>query len=139
MIQKYYNYKNLDLGILLLRVTLGLVFVMHGYSKLMNVTGTMNFFSSLGIPESMVYVVIIAELLGGILMLAGFFVQFVGVAFAIIMLVAMSSTGVKKGPFGGQELEMVILLVSLAVTVIGAGKYSLESMFRNKSAETLNS
>jgi len=94
----------------------------------------MAFFSSLNIPEFMVYIVMIIELLGGILMLAGFFVQYVSVAFAVIMVVAMGSTGLGKGPFGGQELEMVLLLVSLAVAFMGAGRYSLETFFREKPA-----
>jgi len=134
MIQKYLHYKNSDLGILLLRVALGLVFIVHGYMKLTNITGTMAFFSSLNIPEFMVYIVVIVELLGGILMLAGFFTQYVGATFAVVMVVAMSSTGLGKGPFGGQELEMVLLLVSLAVAFMGAGRYSLEALFKEKPA-----
>jgi putative oxidoreductase len=139
MIQKYLNYKNKDLGILMLRIALGLVFVVHGYMKLTNITGTMAFFSTLNIPEFMVYVVIIIELLGGILMLAGFFTQYIGATFAIIMVVAMGSTGLRKGPFGGQELEMVLLFVSLAVAFIGGGRYSLETLFKEKTTPLVTS
>jgi len=138
MLQKYCNYKNADFGILILRIAIGLVFIVHGYMKLTNMSGTMAFFGMLGIPAFMAYIVMIVELLGGILILSGFFVQFVGIALAIIMAVAIGTTSGGKGPFGGHELEMVLLFCNLAVAVLGAGKYSLQHMFKSGPAEITN-
>ena len=58
---------------LLLRLSLGTMFLAHGLLKVMVFTpaGTAGFFNSLGLPSWLAYATIVAEILGGLLLIAG--------------------------------------------------------------------
>jgi len=66
MLQKIQSYVNVDLGLLLIRIALAIVFIAHGWQKLQNSSGVVGFFGSLGFAPIFAYLVIIIELLGGI-------------------------------------------------------------------------
>jgi len=117
---------NSDLALLLLRVVLAIVFIYHGFAIYQNIAGTTSFFASLGLPVYFVYAVVLVEVIGGVLMFLGYIVNFVGSALAIVMLGEMYFVSFQKGFFGGFEYDLVLLLVSLAVALLGAGKYSLD-------------
>lgn len=132
MIQKFQNWNNVDLGLFLVRVALSIVFIANGWQKLQNTTMIIGFFGSLGFPPFMAYIVIIVELLGGILMLLGFFVRPIGILFAIVMGTAIATVHGKNGLLGpgGYQFVLTLLLVSLGVACAGAGKYSAGKFFR---------
>ncbi len=115
--------ENPDLGILLLRIGLGVVFLVHGYMKLSNMEGTISFFGMLGFPAILAWVVAIVETAGGVAMLLGLYTRYVGWAFAIIMAVAIAQVKWSKGFAGGYEYEAMLLLASLAAAYIAPGKY----------------
>lgn len=73
---------NPGLGALILRVTLGLLFLAHAWLKLVVFTpaGTAQFFQSIGLPGALAYLTIAAEILGGIALLIGFQVRLVALA-----------------------------------------------------------
>ena len=62
-----------DYAALILRVSTGALFVIHGGLKLFVFTpaGTAGFFASIGLPGPLAYLTIAAEILGGVLLLAG--------------------------------------------------------------------
>lgn len=127
MLQKFNSWNNVDLGLFLVRLALGIVFIAHGWQKLQNTTGVIGFFGSLGFSPMMAYIVIIVELLGGLFILLGFFVRPVGILLAVVMATAISSVHLKNGLLaqGGYEFPLTLLLISLAVSAAGAGRYSL--------------
>ncbi len=76
---------------LLLRVTLGGVFLAHAALKLFLFTpaGTAKFFASLGVPAELAYVTMAAEILGGVALIAGFRTRIVALALTPILLGAI--------------------------------------------------
>lgn len=120
-----------DLGLLVLRLVTGLVFVMHGYQKFfMNtVAGTAQFFGSIGVPLPGLAAPLVAgvELIGGLLLILGLFPRVVGALLAVNMLVAILLVHVKGGFFNpnGVEFPLLLLAASAALALTGAGRYSL--------------
>ncbi len=71
------NGINPELGLAILRVVLGVIFVAHGWPKVGHVEGTAAFLGGVGIPLPVIaaWVVTALELGGGLLLLAGFLVR----------------------------------------------------------------
>ncbi len=114
-----------NLGMFLLRVVLGVVFILHGFDKLQNLEGVVGFFSSLGLAPFFAYFVAYTEFLGGIALLLGVFSRYAAYALSIVMVVAIFLVKIKMGFLGGYELDLVLLVSLLAVAWSGSGKYSL--------------
>jgi len=120
--------KNPSLGLFLIRLALGIVFIAHGWSKFGNMDQTIGFFGSLGLPSVVAYLVAIVELLGGIAMIVGFYTTTFGFLLSIVMVGAIFLVKIGKmdaGLIGGYELELTLLAASLAVALVGAGKFSV--------------
>lgn len=73
---KRYQY---DLAALSLRITIGIMFLIHGLTKLLVFTpeGTANFFESLGLPRFLAYLIIAFEIGGGICLVLGLLVRII--------------------------------------------------------------
>lgn len=132
---------SVDRGLLLVRVALGIVFIAHGWQKLAvyGVSGVATGFEQMGLPVPMLNAVIITavEFGGGLLLIAGAGTRVVAALLAFSMLVA---TVVAHGSGGfflptGYEFALTLMLVSLALTQTGAGRYSVDARF---SAQRLN-
>jgi putative oxidoreductase len=125
-----------DVGLLLLRLILGAVFIYHGWAKVSNVEGTLGFFTQIGLGSTaLVYLAAYGELLGGILMLLGLWTRFVAPVLVIIMAVAIQTVHISKGfniMSGGYEYALTLLVISAAVGMLGAGKYSVDSQMHKK-------
>lgn len=129
--------KNKDLALLLLRIGVGVIFIVSGWGKLTGIEGTQQFFGSIGIPLTgvMAWVVALVEFVGGIMILVGYKVQVPGILLAIIMLVAIIT--VKLGGdnvFRSMRLELMLMLTSLAISMMSTGSYSVDSKLNNPSS-----
>ena len=90
-------------------------------------------FATFGIPAVFAYFVAYAELICGIAMVLGIFVRYAGILLAVIMLVAIIRVHGPNGfslQAGGYEYVLVLLLCSLAMVTLGAGKYSVAQMLK---------
>lgn len=114
-----------SLGLLLLRLGVGIVFIMEGWMKLGNMSGTVAFFAKLGFGSFLAYFVAWAELVGGILVVLGMLTGISGIVFAIILVVAVYST---HRPLDKATLEIALFFSSLALAFTGAGKYSVHKL-----------
>jgi len=78
------------MNLLVGRILLALVFLIAGTRKLMAVAGTAGYFAKLGfpMPEVMVWVAIVVEIGGAILLIAGWKVRWAAWLLAIFTLVA---------------------------------------------------
>lgn len=127
--------QNPDLGILLIRIVIGLAFIHAGWLKINNLDMVVGFFGSMGIPAFLAYLVSFCEFVGGILIIVGVFTQYVAVILGIIMIVATFMVHVPKGyglANGGYEYTLALLLSCVAVLVLGSGKYAVSKMFKKK-------
>jgi putative oxidoreductase len=119
-------------GLLVLRVVVGVTFLLHGLDKLGDLAGTEQLFDSLGIPAPalMAPFVAVTEAVGGALLIAGLATPLVGAALAIDMLVALLTTHLGQGFFvrdGGIELTLLLGGASLGIGLVGAGRFSLDA------------
>ncbi len=123
-----------DFGPVFLRFSLGIIFLVHGVGKLLNVgpaaggiAGTAGFFASIGIPAALFFtwVVALVETFGGLFLLIGFWIRLSALLLAIDMLVAFLFVHVSNGfnaAKGGFEFVFILFFGLLALLVRGAGK-----------------
>jgi|SaaInlStandDraft_3_1057020.scaffolds.fasta_scaffold70530_2 putative oxidoreductase len=117
-----------------LRVVLGYLFAMHGYTKVVGgVENVAGFFTNIGIPLApvMAYIVAYGELLGGVALILGLGVRHVGAFLAIVMTVALFKVKLAQG-FSEYAYDIMLLGASLSVMLSGAGPLSLSEKFCGK-------
>lgn len=123
---------NLDVALLVLRLALAAVLLYHGIPKLFNFGGTVTAFESMNIPAPTLSVVfaILAEVVGGILILLGVAVDLAGILVVIDMLGAIFTVHWAAGfdfTKGGWEHPFTVLAMALALAFAGPGRYSAAS------------
>ncbi|WP_420954623.1 DoxX family protein [Bacillus haynesii] len=120
-----------ELGAFILRLVTGLTFLLHGLSKFQGgIENTVGFFSSVGIPGFLAYIVAIIELAGGALMILGLGTRVIGLLFAIVMLGAIFTVKLSAGFMGtdggaGYELDVTLLAMSVYLGLSGSRMLSL--------------
>jgi putative oxidoreductase len=125
-----------DRGLLLLRVALGLVFVMHGWQKLtvFGIGGVAGMFGQMGMPLPTVNAaaIIAVELLGGLALIVGGGTRIAAGLAAFSMGVATVLVHLANGFFmpTGYEFTLTLLLASAALVMTGAGRYSIDALLR---------
>lgn len=125
-----------DSGLFFARLAVAVPFIVHGWMKLTNMAGTVAFFGTLGLAAPFAWLVALLEFVGGIALLLGIGVRYVATALAGIMFFAIILVRGKTGAFAGHELELVLLLSSLALSFAGAGSCSVDAkMCKEKDAK----
>lgn len=129
----------MDLGILLLRVTVGLVLAAHGSQKVFGWFGgygpdaTGQFMEALGFRPGRRHALAAGyvEFVGGVLLAIGFLTPLAAALIASVMVVAAATVHWKNGFFitsGGYEFNLVIGVAALTVAFTGPGSLSLDSL-----------
>jgi len=120
---------NRSLGLLLVRVFTGAVFVSHGWQKIENLQGVTGMMAHLGVVAPVVIGPFIAyiEVIGGLMLILGIATRVAGVVLGIEMLAAVFLTGVGRG-FGAHEFELLLMATSFGIVLIGSGRFSLYRM-----------
>lgn len=121
-------FKNHHIGLLLIRVATGLVFFMHGWSKVNNLAGVEGMMMHFGLGAGVGVFIAWLEVIGGLALILGIATRFFGAVFAIEMLVAIFLTGGPGTGYKPHELELVLMLNSLGIALSGSGRYSLFAM-----------
>ncbi len=123
---------NADLAATLLRVTSGVWFVIHALIKafVFTLPGTVGFFESIGLPGFLAYVVIVAELAGGIALIVGFQTRIVALALSLILLGSIYTPHFASGFLfsnanGGWEFPAFWALTLWALALLGDGAYAV--------------
>jgi len=127
----------MDLGLLILRVVVGLTLAAHGGQKLFGwfgghgLAGTGAFLEQLGFRPGKVQAFLsgMAETGGGLLLAAGLFTPLAAAAVVAVMFVAIVSVGLPKGFFvqnGGFEYPMVLAAAAVALAFVGPGELSID-------------
>ena len=121
-----------DLGKLLLRITLGVLILLHGIAKLNGgLSGIAGMVEAQGLPGFLGYAVLIGEVVAPLMLIAGFHARIGGLLVAINMLVAivlahMGQLASLNGQGGwALELQGMFLGTALVIALIGPGRFSV--------------
>jgi putative oxidoreductase len=127
----------MNLGLLILRLVVGLLFVGHGAQKLFGIwgghglAGTAGFFEGIGLKPGRVHATAagLMEFVGGALLALGLFTPFAAAALIAVMTAAVISVHFAKGLWstqGGYEYNLVLASAAFALSAVGAGSWSLD-------------
>ncbi|KAB7704244.1 DoxX family membrane protein [Bacillus aerolatus] len=125
-----------EIGTLLLRIMLGLVFLANGVAKFQGGIGnTAGWFESIGIPGFLAYAVGIVELVGGIAIILGLGTRIVSLLFGLIMIGAIFTVKLPDGFLNGYVYDLVLLVIAIHMVLNGSKLYSLgQLLFKGKES-----
>ena len=125
------------LASLVMRLSLGSIMVAHGYHKVFG--GNLQHFAQavggMGLPSWLGYLSPFIELLGGLLILAGFFTRCAALAICIDLCVMIWTVHLHNGFMGspdrpGYEFPLAAATLAFALIVLGGGAISLDHVLR---------
>ncbi|MFE6098832.1 DoxX family protein [Streptomyces laurentii] len=130
-----------DVGLLLLRLTVGLLMAGHGSQKLFGLFGgpglteTGKQLAAMGYRPGKVYAVIggLSELSGGLGLALGLLTPLAAAALVGVMINAMVTVTAANGVWvsdNGVEYNIVIAMVALTVAAVGPGRLAVDRLFR---------
>jgi putative oxidoreductase len=135
--------KHRHVGLLVLRIGIGLMFIVHGAPKLFDgpekwvkIGAAM---ASLGIgfaPAFWGFMAAVSEFFGGICLILGFVFRPACILLTITMLVAAISHLSRGDGIGGASHAIELGIVFLSLILIGAGRYSLDEKLRPHQEES---
>ena len=118
---------------LLLRLTLGVLFLAHAGLKIFVFTpaGTAQFFGSIGLPPALAYITIAWEVLGGAALILGLWPRLVALAMVPVLLGALFTVHLANGfffsnPNGGWEYLALWIAAQVALALTGDGALALK-------------
>jgi len=129
--------RSLSLGLAVLRIAVGVVFLSHGYQKLFvfGFAGVTGAFTHMGVPAPGVMGPLIAllEVFGAIALIFGFLTRPLALLFVCDMLGAILLVQLKNG-FSHYELEFLLCASSVALIFTGAGGLSIDALIARRTA-----
>jgi putative oxidoreductase len=125
-------FRSDDTGKLILRLTLGLLLLLHGLSKITHGVGPIGgMLSAHNLPSALAYLAYVGEVVAPILIIIGLYTRLGGWIIAIHMVVAVSL--VHLGQLGSLantggwalELQAMFLFSAIVVALLGAGRFAI--------------
>jgi putative oxidoreductase len=129
-----------EIGALILRVTLGVIFFIHGYVKFQDgIENTVGWFTSIGLPGFLAYAVAGIELVGGLALILGLGTRIVSALIAIIMIgatlkVKLSLGLLGNGQMAGYELDLAFLAMAIYLAINGSKLLSVGQILYQKDS-----
>ena len=124
--------QRLDLGLAILRIILGIVFIAHGSQKLFvfGLSGVTGGFTQMHIPLPTITAPLVAlvEFFGGLALVFGLLTRLAALGLAIDMLGAIAFVHFKGGFFlpAGYEFALLLLVICVVLMLTGGGRFSLD-------------
>ncbi|WP_019121987.1 DoxX family protein [Brevibacillus massiliensis] len=135
--------RNVEIGLLIARIVLGITFFLHGLVKFQGgIENTAGWFDSIGLPVFAAYAVATIELVGGLAMIVGLGIRVVALLFALIMIGAIVKVKAAVGFLGdgqmaGYELDLALLAISVLLGLSGSRLLSLDRLLFDSRTDTL--
>lgn len=115
-------------GVLLLRVSIGTLFLAHGLLLKVftfGIAGTVGYFHSLGYPDAFAYLVILGEIGGGLALILGVYTRTIALLLLPIMIGAtlqhVGNGWVFSGTGGGWEFPVFWTVLLVVQALLGDG------------------
>ena len=131
----------IDVGLLILRIGIGIVFIFHGLPKLM---GGVETWTQIGSTMSIVginfapvfwgFMAATTEVVGGIFIILGLLHRPVALMLTFTMIIALLVHLTSGDSFGIYSNALKGLIVFVALAITGPGKYSLDYKYLRKIA-----
>ncbi|HEY7644876.1 MAG TPA: DoxX family protein [Hyphomicrobiales bacterium] len=127
-------------GAFALRVALGVMFIAHAYLKLAIFTpaGFAGFLTQSGLPALLAWPIILAEIAGGLALIAGFYGRIASILLLPVLLGAISIHAPNGWLFtaanGGWEYPAFLAAAAFAQALIGDGAFALASGHERREA-----
>lgn len=129
----------LSIGLLIIRLVIGLLFVGHGAQKLFGsfggygLKGTGGWLESIGVKPGVTMAALagLSEFGGGALFALGLLTPVAGILIALTMVVAIAKVHGANGLWAtqnGYEYNLVILAATIGVALTGPGQYALDAI-----------
>ena len=126
--------KNVDLGLLFLRLGLGICLFMHGFSKILHGVGDVkSILVSAGLPGFLAYFAYLSEVLAPIMIAVGFCSRIGAVlVFSSSLVILYSSYGLSNllelANASSFKAELIYLYIAISLCIIssGSGKYAIK-------------
>jgi putative oxidoreductase len=130
-----------DVSFTILRLVLGVVFFAHGAQKMLGwfggygFQGTMGFFTHMGMPAPIAFLIICTEFFGGLGLIFGLLTRIAALGIGCLMIGAIFMVHLQNGFFmnwmgtqKGEGFEYHLLVIAIAATLLlrGAGAFSLD-------------
>jgi putative oxidoreductase len=130
-----------DVGLLILRLVLGVTLAAHGYNKFFGggrIPGTARWFDSIGMKPGKFHATVAAstEMAAGLGLAAGLLTPIPAAGFVSLMLVAAWTVHRHNGFFivkEGWEYNLVLAVSAVVVATLGAGRLSLDWVIFGKN------
>ncbi|MEK7641780.1 MAG: DoxX family protein [Patescibacteria group bacterium] len=120
------SWLNAGTGLFILRIGVGVLFLVHGIAKFSDISGTAGFFGMIGLPAFMAYVIAFIETVGGIALILGVYTRIASVLLAAVMIGAYFSVKLGKPFMGGWELDFILFMASVTILASGPGSWALK-------------
>jgi len=126
--------RQIDTALAILRVVLGVTFILHGGQKLFvfGFAGVSGAFAQMGIPAPGLLGPFVAfvEFFGGIAILLGLLTRLAALGIGATMVVAILTVHLQNGFFAptGFEFPLSLLASAIALVITGAGDFSLDAL-----------
>lgn len=123
-----HHSKNLDIALLVLRISIASMMLFHGIPKLMQLfnEGAIQFADPIGLGENVSFLLaVFAEFFCSILILFGVGTRLAVIPLIVTMLVAVFIVHAADG-FGKIEIALHYILVYVVLLIAGSGRYSLD-------------
>lgn len=131
--------KNLNwIFIILVRLTIGVVFIQSGFGKITNIDKVIDYFTQLEIPFAAfsAYLTAWTELFAGGFIFAGFLTRISSLALFIVMIVAIITTQITQLDNISDLLgtvEYLYAVMSLGLILVGAEDFSIDKLIKTKN------
>lgn len=125
-------------GLTLLRLVVGVIFLMHGGQKFsMGFQNVAGFLGSLGIPMPTIAAIVltVVEFIGGIALILGLFTRYAAALLCVDMLVALITYHAKNGFFvpKGVEFPLLLLVANINLVLAGVGALGIDTLRHKKT------
>jgi len=131
-----------DLALFLLRIGVGVIFIVAGWGKLSGLWeqifndvdwGFVNAVSGIGFPFPFFFATLVAliEFFGGIMVLLGYYTRFFTPFLAFIMIIAIFFVKWEAG-FSEMRIDITLLLMCCSLFILGSGAYSVDHKLENR-------
>lgn len=117
-----------SIGVSLLRIHFGIILLAHGWLKVyvFSIAGTVGYFSSIGLPSIIAYLVIFGELVGGLALVLGIQTRLAAaLAVPIVFGAAVMNSGngwLHSASGGGWEYAASLTVIAISLAFTGSGQ-----------------